>query len=191
MPRLLMFHDFASAFCRAALPVVREAAAGAGLDLALVPFELFPAPTLLPEPADVLASELEAVTPWTAERGLMLKLPSRTPRTRKAHEAVAFARDNGLELAMAEAIYDALWNRGLDIGRLDVLGELGEEIGLDGAALHVALGVDLHGDAVADAQRAAEASGIESVPTLRFGESELVGLARPPDLAAWLISRGG
>jgi len=188
MSTLVLYHDFASAFCRLALPMAREASAAAGLGLELVPFELFPTPLSLPAPGNVLAPELEAARYRAEELKLALMMPSRTPRTRKAHEAVAHARPAGLDLAMAEALYDAVWQRDLDIARLDVLGELAESIGLDGATLHVALGVDTHERAVVGAQLEAEAAGITGVPTLRLGGSELVGLVTPPELAAWLSS---
>lgn len=188
MTRLLLYHDFGSVFCRLALPVARAAAAAAELELDVVPYELVPAPAILPPP-EALRPELEAAGPAAAALGIELALPPRIPRTRKAHEAVAHARRQGLALELAEVIYDAVWRRGLDISRLDVLADLGAEAGLDPAALHVALGVDAEEAGVVAAQREAEAAGIAELPTFRVGDEVRVGLVGSDELATWLAAR--
>jgi 2-hydroxychromene-2-carboxylate isomerase len=148
---LVLYHDFVSPFSRLALLVARNVAREVGLDLRLVPLELFPPPVPLPPAPETLGAELEAALPLARALGAELALPARVPRTRKAHEALVHARrqgegmgqregmgqgqgqgqGEGLELELAEALYDAVWRRGQDIGRLDVLAGLGAEVGLD------------------------------------------------------------
>lgn len=186
MPSLILYHDFASAFSRVALSIGAETAAAHGLTLEPVPFERFPAPALLPTAEEAFGAELLAAADLASARGLEMSVPPLVPRTRKAHEAVAFAREHGAAMVMAEAVYDGLWRRGLDIARLDVLTELGVEAGLDGGALHVALGVDTNAPDVTRAQEQAERDGIAGVPTFRFGGALAVGLLPASELVEWV-----
>jgi 2-hydroxychromene-2-carboxylate isomerase len=201
LPALVLYHDFVSPFSRLALLVARDVAREAGLDLRLVPLELFPPPLPLPPAPETLGAELEAALPLARALGAELVLPARVPRTRKAHEAVVLARGQGLEqgrgqgggqgleLELAEALYDAVWRRGQDIGRLDVLAELGAEVGLDRGLLHVALGLDTGQDEILAAGVAAEAAGIDGVPTFRLGDDVAVGLFPAAELLEWIRSR--
>jgi predicted DsbA family dithiol-disulfide isomerase len=186
MPRFVLYHDFASAFSRVALSVATEVAAAAGLDLEPIPFEQFPDPVPLPAAADVFHPELLAAADLAVARGLVMSLPALVPRTRKAHEAVAHARAHGAAVPMADAIYDALWRRGLDVSRIDVLAGLGADVGLDVGLLHVALGLDTNAPEVARAQALAERDGIEGVPTFRYGDALAVGLLPATELLDWI-----
>ena len=223
-----VYHDFASPLSRlAAAEVVRWAesrwaesrwAESRGTEsrgtrspvVRWVPFELSPpgAPAL--DPADpAFAAELETARERAAEWGVEVNAPrvGAMPRTRKAHEAVAFARraveageaEPGLDTRLVARYYDALWNEGRDIARLDVLVELAGGAGADIEKLYVALGLDdLAAEVVAE-QEAAEAAGVPGVPTLVRpvqagpdggtdpGPREvLVGLVERNVLAAWL-----
>src|SRR5690606_24721073 len=64
------------------------------------------------------------------------------PKTRKAHEAALFARERDREVELRQAIFAAIWTEGRDVGRIDVLGELAEDVGLDGEDLRIALDID-------------------------------------------------
>jgi 2-hydroxychromene-2-carboxylate isomerase len=186
---LVLYHDFVSPFSRLALRVARDVAREGGLDLRLVPLELFPPPVPLPPAPETLGAELEAALPLARALGAELVLPPRVPRTRKAHEAMVHARGQGLELELAEALYDAVWRRGQDIGRLDVLAGLGAKVGLDRGMLHVALGLDTGQDEILAAGVAAEAAGIDGVPTFRLGDDVAVGLFPAAELLEWIRSR--
>jgi predicted DsbA family dithiol-disulfide isomerase len=186
MPRLLLYHDFASAYSRVALSMGIQAARAAGVVLDPVPFERFPEPAPLPSPVEAFGAELEGAAALAADHGLPVSLPPMVPRTRKAHEAVAFARQHDLALPMAEAIYDALWRGGEDIARVDVLAGLGEGVGVDPGALHVALGVDVYTEDVVRVQALAERDGIGGVPTFRYGDALATGLLPFTELMAWI-----
>ena len=130
--------------------------------------ERFPAGAPLPSTAEPLGWE-DTVRPLAEEAGVVLHRPRARPRTRKAHEAAYFARERDLGKAMREAIYSAFFADRQDIGRIDVLVELGAGIGLDRTELKVALDIDQWADAVFRDGAAARQLGITNTPTLLLG----------------------
>ena len=66
-----------------------------------------PVPTLDPDGAYLHRVWNQSVYPMARERGLTLRLPPVQPRSRKAHEATAFARSAGRADATAEALFGA------------------------------------------------------------------------------------
>lgn len=186
---MLLYHDFASPLSRVGMAVVLRAAARTGRPLGVCPFELWPDPGPGVEAGEAgFREELEAARKAAGD-GVVWNPPSRMPRTRKAHEAVAAAESQGgpeAGLRMAVAIYDALWAGGRDVGRIDVLAELAAEAGLDAGALHIALGIDQTAEAVARSQRRAERSGVAGVPILEVAGERIVGLVAEDELVAWL-----
>lgn len=185
MDRLLFYHDFASPFCRLAAQTAARAADRTGLALRPVPFELWPAPAPLPG-VDTYGDELDRASGAASEWRLELGALTRVPRTRKAHEAVAFARSHGADQALMEAIYDALWRDGRDIARLDELSDIGETAGVDRELLHVALGLDDFEDGVVREQDAAAAAGLTGVPAVQVGDAVAVGLFPVDELVEWI-----
>ncbi|CAN5386279.1 hypothetical protein BH23GEM4_BH23GEM4_11820 [soil metagenome] len=121
------------------------------------------------------SAALEADAEWEQARdlaaaaGLPLAAPTLLPRTAKAHEAARHADQQGLGARMRAALYDAYWDRGVDIGRIDRLTEIGAAVGLDPEALGVVLGIDLHADQVARETAEARRLGIECPPALVIG----------------------
>jgi predicted DsbA family dithiol-disulfide isomerase len=187
MPRLLVYHDFASPFSRLGVHAATEAAERTGFRPVPVPFELSPPPGPLGRyDRGPLADELDRARTLAESWGVALDQPARVPRTRKAHEAVAFAAGHERDWALMAAIYEALWSDGSDIGRLDVLARLGENVGLDPEALHVALGVDDHEADVARIETAAAAAGVHGVPAYQVGEVMAVGVFPAQELAEWI-----
>lgn len=188
MNRILLYHDFASPFSRLAVPVAIAAARRAGMPLRAVPFEIHPAPSPLPDPSDIGANEMERARAVAEEWELPLGQLRAVPRTRKAHEAVGFAREHGAEMQLLEALYDALWKGGLDISRIDVLADAGEAAGLEREAMHVALGLDHFQDEVVREQEAAAAAGLTGVPAVQVRDAVAVGLVPVDELVEWIES---
>lgn len=187
MDRLLFFHDFASPYCRLALDALDEAADRAGLEVRPVPFELWPAPEPLPSPDEPrLVDELATAVGLAREWGTALRKPPRIPRTRKAHETVAFALKHGGAGAMLRGLYHALWSEGRDIARIDVLTDVGEAAGLDREALHVSLGLNEFEADVVREQHAAAAAEITGVPAFQIGSVLASGLLPARELLAWI-----
>lgn len=185
---MLLYHDFASPFSRLAVAVAAEVAERTRLRLRAVPFELRPAPVPLPEVVDPDDEEMAAARTAARDWSLELGTLPRVPRTRKAHEAVAYARAHGAEAAVLGGIYDALWREGLDISRLDVLADVGAAAGLDRDAMHVALGLDEFEGEVVREQQAAVSAGLAGVPAVQVGQVMAVGLFPADELVEWIDS---
>lgn len=187
MGRLLLYHDFTSPFCRLAVEAVAGAARRTELELRPVPFELNPAPAPLPDPEEQSwIEEMDAAEAAARRLGLELGRLNHVPRTRKAHEAVAHAREQGAAEVLLRRLYDALWVRALDISRLDVLADEGAAAGLDREALHLALGLDRFEAEVAREQEAAEAAGIGGVPAVQVRNVVATGLFPVDELVEWI-----
>jgi predicted DsbA family dithiol-disulfide isomerase len=161
-------------------------------------FELRPAGTPLPAaetqwPDDTWTRTIE---PLADGVGVVLKRPTLVVRTRKAHEAAAYARSEGRYAAMHAALYAAYWQEGRDIGRIDVLSEIGREVGLDASGLRVALDIDQQTARVEQDEAWAARLGLDAVPAwvmtndgadgTGVAAGILVGLQRYEELKAWV-----
>lgn len=170
--RLDIWSDYVCPFCYLELPPVRrlqEAYAGQ-LDVAWRAFELRPdpKPTLDPNGEYLHTTWNRSVYPMAAERGMRLKLPPVQPRSRKAFEAVAWARGQGRFDVMHEALFRAFFEDGRDIGKLDVLADIGAECGLDRAGLRAALESGIHTAEVLEDEQLAMSLGVSGVPIMVF-----------------------
>ncbi|MFO7893719.1 MAG: DsbA family protein [Longimicrobiales bacterium] len=187
MSRLLFFHDFASPYCRLALDAVTDAAERTGLEVRPVPFELRPAPEPLPPPDHpALAEEMDTARTLADQWGITLVTPPLVPRTRKAHEAVAYALDHGGAATVLRGIYEALWTHGQDIARIDVLADVGQAAGLEREPMHVALGIDEFQADVVREQHAAAGAEITGVPAVQIGTVMAAGLLPADELVGWI-----
>lgn len=130
-------------------------------------FELYPSPA--PLPAAASAKEVEAARPLAEALGIAIETPRVLPRTRKAHEAAKAAEAKGAGRAMREAVFRACFAEGRDVGRIDVLVELGAALGLDPTELKVVLDLDTFAAAVDADQALARRLGIDAVPALVAG----------------------
>ena len=188
---VVVFSDFACPFSCVTEAALRRMEAAGEVEPAYLAWELHPPGT--PLPAAEPAEWLDALGPLADELDLPLRLPAPV-RTRKAHEAAAFAAGKGLGGAMRDALFAAHFADGRDIGRIDVLVEIGAGIGLDASELKVALDVDALAARVAAEREAADRAGVEGTPTLVIGTGRearwLVG-ARPfAELRAAILEGG-
>jgi predicted DsbA family dithiol-disulfide isomerase len=192
-PPVILFADFVCPFSYVTEAALRRLVAGSGRRIEHRAYELYPAPAPLPERAADEQS-LAALQPLAAEVDVRVGPRGGVPRTRKAHEAARFAREQGREAALRQAIYHAFWEEGRDIGRIDVLVSLAEAVGIEGQALKIALDIDVHADAVLADRLAADRSGIRHTPTLIIdAQAEplvAVGAQRLADLEALLAEAG-
>lgn len=127
---------------------------------------------------------------WVARlegvRGLMadhaFAQPSFIPWTRKAHELVLLARERGCFAEVHEAIFRSHLIDGTDIGRVDVLVELGSALGLDLSEAKAVLDVDRHTATVEELRAEAIAAGIHQPGTLCIAGENLEGPLQIRDL---------
>ena len=113
-----------------------------------------------------------------AERGLVMKVPPVSPRTRLTFQAVELAREQGTFDAMHRAIFEAFFCKGLDIGDADVLADLAGSIDLDPALMKQALQAGTYLDPVLQQEQLARKLGVTGVPAMFVGDDLAVCGAR-------------
>lgn len=84
--------------------------------------------------------------------------------TRMAHELTRFAEESGQEKEMAEALFSAYFENGIDIGIKENLIVLAEQVGLEGQAVKKVLDQGIYTEQVMKDQALAASKGITSVP---------------------------
>ena len=92
----------------------------------------------------------------------------RMANTRQSHEVLEHARATGAQDRVAEALFKAYFEQGVDIGDPARLIEIGAGAGLDGAELEQALASRRHANAVEGFERQAREWGLSGVPTFIF-----------------------
>lgn len=104
-------------------------------------YELRPEPVPMIDPnSDYLRRAWsDSVAPLAERLGVTMKFPPVKPRTRLAHEAADWARAQGRFEDCHDEIFRAFFERGEDIGDLEVLIALAFKLGLDSDSLRQAL----------------------------------------------------
>lgn len=189
--RINLFFDFTCPFSYVTEAALARRAARGGLEVRARALELFPAPEPLRPPGEDPGWEAEA-RPLAERLGLPLRPPGFRPRTRKAHEAAAFAAERGAGDAFRAAALHAYWAEGTDLGRIDALVALGEAVGLDPQEMRIALDIDLHREAVLRDEALAARLRVTRVPTLFLGSGPgarvLVGAQTPETLETAILN---
>lgn len=163
-----------------------------GIEVVWRAFELRPdpVPTLDPGGEYLQRAWASSVYPLAQKLGMTaMKLPSLQPRSRRAHEAVHWARAQGRFDDYHEAVFRAFFERGEDIGDVAVLTALADGLGLDGAALHWALASREHLPSVLDDVRQAEALGLRGVPAIVANRRAALSGVQPVENLRQLIGR--
>lgn len=195
--RLVLFADYVCPFCFLAETGAARLREDAGMAVDGAAFELRPPGTALPDVAAAWGEDVwtRSIEPIAAEMGVALKRPKLVTRTRKAHEAAAYARSVGRYADMHRAIYAAYWQQGHDIGRIDVLTGIAREIGLDASGVRVALDIDQCTERVEQDEAWAARLGLGGVPAYVLMEDSggtgvaadvRVGLQRYGNLETWI-----
>ena len=164
---VVVFSDFACPFSYVTETALRRLAEEVELEIDYRAFPLFPAPE--PLPLDAGMEWAEALRPLAGEAGVELRRPGYQSRTGKAHEAARLAEEKGLGGPMRAALFAAYFDGGLDIGRIDVLVDVGERVGLDRTELKVVLDIDRFTGEVERDRAVALRSGVRETPTLVVG----------------------
>ncbi|MHC0052877.1 DsbA family oxidoreductase [Actibacterium sp. D379-3] len=115
------------------------------------------------------------------EAGLMINFAAieRTPNTLNAHRLIHWAGIEGCQTPVVSFLFEAYFEKGLDIGDTDVLVQIAERAEMDGAIIRRLL----NGDADADQIRARDAHarerGVTGVPTFIVADKHAVVGAQP------------
>lgn len=145
-----------------------------------------PVPTLDPRGAYLERVWNSSIYPLAESLGMRMQLPPVQPRSRLAHEAAkwAEAEQNRFNIYNAE-IFRAFFERGEDIGEIDVLVRLADDAGLAGGLLRRALDERRYEqDVLADEEKAGEL-GVSGVPAfVAKRRAALVGMQSAANLLA-------
>ena len=109
--------------------------------------------------------------------------------TRPAHEGAKYAEAHGAGDAYHWAAFKAYFEDGRDLGDIDVLVDIAEEIDLDTEAFREAVEENRYRDEVLAEEQWAMQSGIRGVPAFIFDDKYLLTGVRPPEQLARVIQQ--
>ncbi|WP_019853346.1 DsbA family oxidoreductase [Actinopolyspora mortivallis] len=175
-----VYFDYVCPFCLLAENDIVEVAAEYEADVAWHPFELRPYPerTLRPEDEYLPAIWQRAVYPMARRKNVDITLPTISPQpySGTAFEGYQYALERGVGQLYNDRVLRAFFQRDLDIGDVEVLTGLAEEVGLDGAEFRRALDERRHAATHRAALEHARQLRITSVPTMIIGEHRIEGV---------------
>lgn len=106
----------------------------------------------------------------------------RMPNTLCAHRLIRFAADEGCGDDIVEALFQAYFLGGLDIGDIDTLAAIAARSGLDWGAARRHLAGDAGAEAVRAEDRRARRLGIHAVPCFVLGKGYAISGAQEPEM---------
>jgi predicted DsbA family dithiol-disulfide isomerase len=102
--------------------------------------------------------------------------------TGRAHRLLHFAKDKGVANELKEKLFAAHFTAGLDVGNVDVLADLAEQVGLDRAEVLSVLNSDEYAyDVAQDIQEAANI-GVRGVPFFVINRKYAISGAQPVEV---------
>ncbi|HTZ78619.1 MAG TPA: DsbA family oxidoreductase [Stellaceae bacterium] len=104
-----------------------------------------------------------------------------TPNTRDAHRLIRYAASDGGAETLVEALFNAYFIEGRNIGDHDTLAEIAESAGLDRAAVARYLDSDEASEEVLAEDMSARRIGINAVPCFIFERKYVVSGAQEPE----------
>jgi predicted DsbA family dithiol-disulfide isomerase len=117
----------------------------------------------------------ERIGAMGAAVGLEMKSPRILANSMLALQAGEFAAEAGVAEAFEDRVFHAYFTDGLNIGKRDVVLDLGSEVGLDREALVEALDSGKYAMRIKYNAMSASQKGINGVPTFLIGDWPLVG----------------
>ena len=173
-------HDFNCPWCWVGLFQAQRLQKEFGIEIEWLGFELMPkgmkyepsGPKVDPPNRPATLSRLSLLL---VAESMVLPLVPKPPdvRTYNAHQAVEYAKTEGVQDALVEAIYRAYWEDGRDINNISTLCEIANGIVLDIDKMKLAMEGDQFGSNVVDFDEDAYAAGVYNVPTFFIGEKRL------------------
>ena len=106
----------------------------------------------------------------------------RQTKTLLAHQALHFAKEHGKQLELVERLFQAHFEEGQHVGKVEQLVSLGAEVGLDAEELRTALEDARYAEAVSADLAQARAYGIQGVPFYVIGGKYGVSGAQRPEV---------
>jgi predicted DsbA family dithiol-disulfide isomerase len=154
-------------------------------------FELRPEPVPTLDPGGDYLTRIwrDAVYPLAEKLGMRLSLPPVQPRSRKAHETARWAAEKGRFDDVNEEIFRAFFQRGEDIGNVDILMRIVSELGLDPEELRTALQNSRFEADVKNDEVEAANLGIHGIPAFAADRRLLVTGVQTAESLAELVQR--
>lgn len=112
----------------------------------------------------------------------------RTPNTINAHRLIHWAGIEQKQDDMVNALFDAYFKEGRDIGNDEVLCDLADGIGMDAAVVAKLLKSDADADMIRQRDAHSRQMGVNSVPTFIVDNRHAVPGAQPADLWVKVIN---
>lgn len=116
-------------------------------------------------PAEKIRESFSMITERGHELGLAYDFDhTHNANTRRAHRLIHFARPHGLDAEVIDALFSAMFEKGVAVGSVDALVEIGVAAGLDASAVRAALDDPAWEQKVAEDVATARQLGIQGVP---------------------------
>ena len=132
---------------------------------------------------------VERMRQTAKESGIEMIAPPVVANTLKAHEATEFAREGGRLPQFHRAVFAAYWERGENIGEVDVLCAVAAGCGLDADGLRQALADGRYRQRVEEQMAWGRAAGLGGVPTVIFNDKFAVVGAQDYEVFADVAQR--
>ena len=148
-----------------------------------------PVPTLDPKGDYLQRAWTTSVYPLAESLGIKMSLPPVQPRTRLAHQAAHWARSQGRFDDYHKEIFRAFFERGDDIGDIDVLAGVAIELELDSNSLRRALNAREFEESVLEDESAGARLGVTGVPAFIANRRATLAGVRPVEHLKQLIEQ--
>ncbi|MGE0827252.1 MAG: DsbA family protein [Candidatus Binatia bacterium] len=123
-----------------------------------------------------------------ASVGLTMRRPPLLTNSLMALEATEYAKEQGKGEAFSQAVYQAYFQEGQNIGDLEVVCALAVGVGLDTNVLQTHLQERTYAPQLETARQEAREHGISGVPTFLVGPAQIVG-AQSADVFISMLKR--
>jgi predicted DsbA family dithiol-disulfide isomerase len=131
-----------------------------------------------------MAQSREAIRQRGAALGFTFEMGKRDRiyNTFDAHRLLHWAKEEGRQAELKQALFDAYFTRGENPSDHAVLAAAAASVGLDGAAAAALLASDRFGPEVRERERFYQGNGINSVPAVIINERHLISGGQPPEV---------
>jgi predicted DsbA family dithiol-disulfide isomerase len=175
-----IFYDFNCPYCRLSKRLLYRFVARLASPVVWRPFELLPDVPKAGAPWLLLPSEMrafrKAVEDRAAQIGLPVTVPPFRPNTYDALRLAEYAKSLGRFDPLQEAIFDAYWTFGDDIGSHEILLNLAVQNGMDSERSRTILESDAYGPDVHQYSLELRALEYAAIPAFRAGDVSVFGL---------------
>ncbi|MFP3791965.1 DsbA family oxidoreductase [Bacillus subtilis] len=178
-----VYSDYVCPFCFVGKAAFEEAIKGKDVEVEWMPFELRPSPSPQLDPVNDPSKQYmwqTSIQPMAEKLGVEINFPNVSPHpyTDLAFEGFHFAKKYNKGHEYNTRVFQAFFQEGQNIGDIDILTKLAEEVGLDGASFKSALETRTYQDVQRQAlKHAYEEADITAVPTFIIGDTVIPGAA--------------